>query len=186
MCPVKGMGSLCSHFLQRCLGVSPSLSLNNLDSKTRTVSLPVASVAKKFKAAETRALSTSFSSVHGAIRYARKGWKWRHQQILGVVCQGHFDPGNYDHKRWNKANSRAIRDLHYCKGCVRKCLYSCEWWLICNQLQAMWGLLLHAQPHWDLGCPRAPTGAIVGGMTRSSHCDDQAVIKQEKQIHLFL
>lgn len=73
MSQVDGMGSLHSKYLRRSLGVSPSLSPSNLYSKTRKLSLPVASVAKKFKAVKARAVSTPLSSMHGKMRHAKKG-----------------------------------------------------------------------------------------------------------------
>ncbi len=125
---VEGMERLCSKFLRKWLGVPPSFSAINLYSKTSKLPLPVSSVVEEFKAAKARAVSTLLSSEDGKVRHASKTikcgrkWKpqqavmeaeshWKHQEIVGVVCQGRLGLGHYSEKRWSRADARARRGL---------------------------------------------------------------------------
>ncbi|KAF4099703.1 hypothetical protein G5714_019829 [Onychostoma macrolepis] len=36
---------------------------------------------------------------------------WKHQEIVGVVCQGRLGLGHYSEKRWSRADARARRGL---------------------------------------------------------------------------
>lgn len=113
------------------------------------------------------------------MRHTRKGWKWKYQQIAGVVCQGHLGLQEVEQgqprsqKRYSVANgSWGSRGRLFGKSnwtCVPK-LVARELWLAnqgrlsflllvvaycrCNQPQAVWGHLLNAQPYCDLGCPK--------------------------------
>ncbi|KAF4111690.1 hypothetical protein G5714_008721 [Onychostoma macrolepis] len=125
---VEGMERLCSKFLRKWLGVPQSFSAINLYSKTSKLPLPVSSVVEEFKAAKARAVSTLLSSEDGKVRRASKTikcgrkWKpqqavmeaefhWKHQEIVGVVCQGRLGLGHYSEKRWSRADARARRGL---------------------------------------------------------------------------
>jgi hypothetical protein len=120
MSQVEGMERLCSKFLRKWLGVPPSFSAINLYSKTSKLPLPVSSVVE--------AVSTLLSSEDGKVRHASKTircgrkWKpqqavmeaefyWKHQEIVGVVCQGRLGLGHYSEKRWSRVDARARRDL---------------------------------------------------------------------------
>lgn len=122
------MERLCSKFLRKWLGVPPSFSAINLYSKTSKLPLPVSSVVEEFKATKARAVSSLLASKDEKVRYASKTikcgrkWKpqqavmeaeshWKHQEIVGVVCQGRLGLGHYSEKRWSRADARARRGL---------------------------------------------------------------------------
>lgn len=122
------MERLCSKFLRKWLGVSPSFSTVNLYSKTSKLPLPDSSVMEEFKATKARAVSTLLSSEDERVRHTSKTikssrkWKphqavreaeshWKHQEIMGVVCKGHLDLGHYSEKRWSRAGARTKRGL---------------------------------------------------------------------------
>ncbi|CAM4543850.1 unnamed protein product [Leuciscus chuanchicus] len=100
----------------------------NLYSKTSKLCLPVSSVAEEYKATKARAVSTLLLSKDGKVQHASKSircgrkWKpqeavseaeahWKHQEIVGVVCQGRLGLGHYNTKRWSKANTKGKREL---------------------------------------------------------------------------
>ncbi|KAJ8338397.1 hypothetical protein SKAU_G00373630 [Synaphobranchus kaupii] len=122
------MERLCSTFVRKWLGVPPAFSSVNLSRKTSKLRLPVSSVVEEFKATKARAVSTLLPSEDGKARHANKTiksgrkWKpqeavmdaeahWKHQVIVGVVCQGRLGLGNYNAKRWSKANAKGKRGL---------------------------------------------------------------------------
>lgn len=128
MTQVEAMERLCSKFMRRWLGVPPSFSSVILYSKTSKLRLPVSSVVEEFKATKVRAISTLVLSEDEKVRHANKTikcsrkWKpqaavkeaeayWRHQEIIGVVCQGQLGLGNYSTKRWSKTNAKGRRGL---------------------------------------------------------------------------
>lgn len=88
----------------------------------------VSSVVEEFKATKARAVSSLLASKDEKVRYASKTikcgrkWKpqqavmeaeshWKHQEIVGVVCQGRLGLGHYSEKRWSRADARARRGL---------------------------------------------------------------------------
>lgn len=36
---------------------------------------------------------------------------WKHQEIVGVVCQGRLGLGHYNTKRWSNTNAKGEREL---------------------------------------------------------------------------
>lgn len=128
MTQVEAMERLCSKFVRKWLGVPPSFSAVNLYSKTSKLRLPVSSVVEEFKATKARAVSTLLLSEDQKVRHANESikcgrkWKpqeavkeaeahWRHQEIVGVVCQGRLGLGHYKIKRWSKSNAKGRRAL---------------------------------------------------------------------------
>lgn len=124
------MERLCSRILQRWLGVPPTFSTVNLYSKTSKLRLPVSLVVEEFKATKAKTVSTLLLSkdvkVHHANKTVKCGrkWKlqgskkanhrksyWKHQEIIGVVCQGQLGLGNYKAKSWSKADAKGRRTL---------------------------------------------------------------------------
>lgn len=62
---------------------------------------------------------------------------WKHQEIVGVICQGRMGLGYYNNKRWTKANAREKRGLvvqRVCEAAEEDCqvkaigLGSQGWW----------------------------------------------------------
>lgn len=123
MTQVEAMERLCSKFMWQWLGVSPSFSSVDLYSRTSKIHLPVSSVVEEFKATKARAVSTLVLSKDVRVRNSNKTikcgrkWKpqeavreaeayWKHQEIIGVVCQGWLRLGNYSAKRWSKTNAK--------------------------------------------------------------------------------
>lgn len=125
---VEAMERLCSKFLRKWLGVPPSFSSVNLYSKTSKLRLPVSSVVEEFKATKARAVSTLLLSKDRTVHHTSnsikcgKKWKpqtavaeaeayWKHQEVVGIVCQGRLGLGNYNTKQWSKATAHGKREL---------------------------------------------------------------------------
>lgn len=88
----------------------------------------MSSVVEEFKATKTRAVSSLLLSEDEKVRHANKSiksgrkWKpqeavkeaevhWRHQKVIGVVCQGRLGLGHYSTKMWSKTNAKGKREL---------------------------------------------------------------------------
>lgn len=85
-------------------------------------------MVEEFKTTKARAVSTLLLSRNKKVRHANKSircdrkWKpqdtvvkaeayWKHQEIVGIVCQGRLDLGNDNTKQWSKANAEGRREL---------------------------------------------------------------------------
>lgn len=122
------MERVCSRFIRKWLGVPPSFSSVNLYSRSSLLRLPCSSVIEEFKATKARAACTLSLSKDTKVRHASteiscgRKWKpleavkeaesyWRHQDIVGTVCQGRLGLGNYSVKTWAKSCTQDRRDL---------------------------------------------------------------------------
>lgn len=122
MTQVEAMKRLCSKFMGNWLGVPPTFSSVNLYSKVSKLHLPVSSLVEKLKATKAIAVSIlllpedeKVRNAYKTIKCGRK-WKpqevvkeaevyWKHQDTVGAVFQGWLGLGNYNAKRWIKANA---------------------------------------------------------------------------------
>lgn len=122
------MERVCSKFIWKWLSVPPAFSSVNLYSKSSVLRLPCTSAVEEFKATKARAACTLLLSKDTKVRHAStaincgRKWRpleavkeaegyWRHQEIVGTICQGRLGLGNYNVKSWAKSGAQDRRGL---------------------------------------------------------------------------
>ena len=124
---VQQLSRICSKHLRKWLGVPPGFSSVNLYSRSSKLVLPFKEVEEEFKATKVRGLVTLQSSKDEKARETwlemSQGTGWsaeeattkarealKHQEVLGIVCEGRRGLGNYQAEFWSKSSSKQRRD----------------------------------------------------------------------------